>query len=1713
MKTTIKKYIVGAMVAMLPIALSAQTQTENHIVNKVYKKATTTAVITKDKDSVATSITYFDGLGRPIQSIAVQAGGMLTHRNGLLYDWSLGNTGSTPFYNQNGDTSENQIVNGTTPFGDTDLLWECKDDSNGNSSGDGGWSTQDISIDHTKPYRYTTWVKRTGNLSDGGVYHGTKKVNNLDGTPNPNPYFWYGDLPQLDTWYLLVGYIHPSDYTGADIGISGVYDIQGTKVLDGTEFKWDTTTSTTARFRNLMFYTTDPNTRQYFWSPLVQKIDGNELPFDQVINTPIVVISEETANDIVTLIEYDTYGRQLKEYLPYASGYTDGRINSNAILKNQEYYLAKHAADFVGITDPTQVNSYSEKTLENSPLGRIFEQTAPGKDWKKGTGTITGKGYSDGHSIRFEYDTNTATEVKLYDVSLSFANNTYTPTLTGGSAHYPLGELTKTVTKDENWEVADGVNHTTEEFKDKNGQVLLKRTYNNSQPHDTYYVYDDYGNLTYVLPPKAEGSIGIPTSTVLSELCYQYKYDHRNRLVEKKIPGKGWEYIVYDKLDRPVMTQDAVQASNNEWLFTKYDILGRVVYTGVYDHGSTSTRTAMQSSFSSQNDAVFDQYETKVSSGTGVDNSYYSNANFPTSNVELLTVNYYDDYVFDLAGGTAPVSVYTIAPTTNTKSLATGSKVKVLGTSNWITTVSYYDEKARPIYVYSNNTYLGATDIVESKLDDFTGKVLETKSTHQKTGNTDVVTIDRFEYDHMDRLISQTQKINTNPSERLVQNHYDELGQLENKLVGNGTQQSGHEDVTSGINISGNTITKTSADGWNEGLATLGTIQKDGFISFEITQTNIHFMVGLSASNTDASYSSIDYAIYSNARNVSVYEKGVHKGTFDRYAIGDVFKVRRSQNTIYYLWNDEVFYVSTVSSSDTLLGDISMYTQNGSFTNLELVDNSKGLQKVDFTYNVRGWLKNINSDADNDNDLFNFNLKYNDIADASKKLFNGNISQTRWKTANDNKERFYTYNYDALNRITEANYDAIDNTETNWFRVFDISYDKNGNLNLLKRHKKGSMNQSVALDYLSYSYDAGNRLEKVDELIPGAGSFEDGSNTGNDYSYDVNGNMIADKNKDITNIEYNHLNLPTKVVFNNNDPLFSQNPEAIEYVYDATGMKLKKTVKDGVKLATTDYAGNHIYENDVLQFFNHAEGYVNVLPPKTQGGPMVFRSVYQYKDHLGNVRLSYADTNNDGVISTGAVSTVHESDFDGTTDVTPWRKSFGDETLAIDNDRLKCTIDQNLKGTYINMNLEAGKTYQVTYTVDLSATNLEFMANVYGPTELYNSGYFTQGGTFTFTFTAAATVQYKLRFYGKDTAVANGVTYSTPQDFYIDNVSVYEFDASTTEIIEESNYYPFGLKHKGYNNVVSSNGNSVAQRWKFGGKEYNEELGLDWYDISARNYDPAIGRWMNLDPLAEEMRRHSPYNYAFNNPVYFIDYDGMAPSGPEDPNRPVNDKTTTTSGKVNYSKTVNYRGYGGSSYNPKYVKNWAGGGSWMHSHTYLTENSSFAGTKTTNYSTTKSKLSGFQQLLVKEGSGMPNPVDWSDSASRSVEDISGQFYDADGNELDSAEGASSLIVTENSVTESVEFDGQLNLSETATVETTKSVTTYGIRTNKAGKKELINAKNESTSTIKTINFDDATKAFRKYAQRRLNNNHQLYGETKEAFKNKTRETLDKLKDD
>jgi RHS repeat-associated protein len=102
------------------------------------------------------------------------------------------------------------------------------------------------------------------------------------------------------------------------------------------------------------------------------------------------------------------------------------------------------------------------------------------------------------------------------------------------------------------------------------------------------------------------------------------------------------------------------------------------------------------------------------------------------------------------------------------------------------------------------------------------------------------------------------------------------------------------------------------------------------------------------------------------------------------------------------------------------------------------------------------------------------------------------------------------------------------------------------------------------------------------------------------------------------------------------------------------------------------------------------------------------------------------------------------------------------------------------------------------------------------------------------------------------------------------------------KIMEENHYYPFGLKHTNYSDgIYVQSGSTVVPassspyKYKYNGKELQDELGLNFYDYGARNYDPALGRWMNIDPLAERRIEWSQYAYCLNNPVLRFDPNGL----------------------------------------------------------------------------------------------------------------------------------------------------------------------------------------------------------------------------------------------
>ena len=191
--------------------------------------------------------------------------------------WTVG-SGSVGIFLVNGSASENVREIGSDPYGRQSVLWKAIPDAA--SGADGGWDGAFFSIDNTKMYRYSVWIKKTNSIN-GTTYFGCNgnDILTLAGSVNSNPYFWSGDLPQLDKWYLLVGYIHASnDPSTSNYG--GIFDGDtGLKVANTTDFKFSSG-ATQARHRTYLYYDTNTSDRQYFYDPQVYALNGT-LPLEE----------------------------------------------------------------------------------------------------------------------------------------------------------------------------------------------------------------------------------------------------------------------------------------------------------------------------------------------------------------------------------------------------------------------------------------------------------------------------------------------------------------------------------------------------------------------------------------------------------------------------------------------------------------------------------------------------------------------------------------------------------------------------------------------------------------------------------------------------------------------------------------------------------------------------------------------------------------------------------------------------------------------------------------------------------------------------------------------------------------------------------------------------------------------------------------------------------------------------------------------------------------------------------------------------------------------------------------------------------------------------------------------------------------------------------------------------------------------------------------
>ncbi len=252
-----------------------------------------------------------------------------------------------------------------------------------------------------------------------------------------------------------------------------------------------------------------------------------------------------------------------------------------------------------------------------------------------------------------------------------------------------------------------------------------------------------------------------------------------------------------------------------------------------------------------------------------------------------------------------------------------------------------------------------------------------------------------------------------------------------------------------------------------------------------------------------------------------------------------------------------------------------------------------------YAYNIRDWLTDINSAH------FSQSLHYTD--GANKPCYNGNISSMTWNT-DSLITRGYKFTYDGLSRLKDAIYGEGNNLQinTNRFDERVTAYDKHGNIQRIERFGRTTDNSYGMIDELLLFY-SGNHLKKVDDVSSTSCNdnfkFIDGANQLVEYTYDSNGNLTQDLNKKITDIQYNCLNLPNRILF--------EDGSVISYLYDANGTKIQTTHMIGDDNIVTDYYGNMIYENGIAKTLLTEAGYVSLADDKYH---------YYLKDHQGNNR-------------------------------------------------------------------------------------------------------------------------------------------------------------------------------------------------------------------------------------------------------------------------------------------------------------------------------------------------------------------------------------------------------------------------------------------------------------------------------------------------------------
>ena len=558
---------------------------------------------------------------------------------------------------------------------------------------------------------------------------------------------------------------------------------------------------------------------------IVDKVWYNGL--GQPKQTVLIGASAVTKKNIVTPVEYDPVGQQLREYLPYVS--TQATENYDAQTSYKQAYFYK------SLYGNSEVHPYAETIPEaatNRPLiqytqGSVFRNSATLNETQNGTHKprtdATGRFLSNCYRISKASDN---IPMLLYENG-QIVNR----------GNFPDGALLKTVSTD-----PDG--KTVATFMDEYEKTHLVRTYmgGNSDTTETggwsdlVYVYDKRGLLSVVITPEGENERN-KTSTQISvnsdwakKRCYIYEYDGLGRMTARRWPGKGRELFVTDPAGNVVATQDSLLRPSGRWRLTRYDIANRPVETLLTQQSITESQMrsyfsyeTAQQYYSQNGNALFTSPVYELSDNISLTKTETGKTDVSYNINQSLAISFRPE---DQTVSLTDVDIAKFSSELWERTAMTMSKDGVLigiaedGSSNPGTiaqadilyryTAYFYDCYARPVQTVT--LYPDGTVFTTSTKYNYTGlpvrqtaRLKVPQGTTTSTDTLNVVLTETFTYDKRGRMLTSNAAMQTFNS--FVENgnlaysdtlssaasttySYDELGHLTGKTLGGNLSQT-----------------------------------------------------------------------------------------------------------------------------------------------------------------------------------------------------------------------------------------------------------------------------------------------------------------------------------------------------------------------------------------------------------------------------------------------------------------------------------------------------------------------------------------------------------------------------------------------------------------------------------------------------------------------------------------------------------------------------------------------------------------------------------------------------------------------------------------------------------------------------------------------------------------------------------------------------------